>query len=215
MFGVVMEDLETEERAALRATAKIVMLGSQYGGSARVLQREMRKQKRTLPLEEAERFHDQLFSTFKGLARMRDRACAVADEARRKRQPMALELASGMQRIYLPDEISGPSLLATRVSSLAAVGLKLGLGLVKDAGLLSYVIACIHDELLLLAPEDIVHHVVDQVQAAMAEGMRRVCPGARIVVETKVQHTWDKLGDRSVDVVPDDDPDRPDEVART
>ena len=90
------------------------------------------------------------------------------------------------------------------------LGLKIGLGLVKDAGLLHYVVACVHDELLLLAPESIITHVVDQVHAAMAEGMRRVCPEARIVVESKIQHTWDKLGDPSVDVVPDDTPDGPD-----
>jgi DNA polymerase I-like protein with 3'-5' exonuclease and polymerase domains len=211
MFGVVMEDLPPEERDALRATAKIIMLGSQYGGSPKVLQREMRKHKRTISLEEAERFQTQLFDTFKGLARMRDRANAVAEEARRKRSPIALELASGMQRIYLPDEVSGPSLLATRISSLAAIGLKIGLGLVKDAGLLRYVVACVHDELLLLAPEPIITHVVDQVHAAMTEGMRRVCPEARIVVESKKQHTWDKLGDPAVDVVPDDHPDGADD----
>jgi DNA polymerase-1 len=209
MFNLDMASLSPEEFAQYRATAKIIVLGSQYGGSPRVLQREFRKRGRAISYDEAKGYQDQLFGTFKGLDRMRRQAMERAKSAQRRNCPLALELASGMQRIYLPSEVRGPSLLATRVSSLAAIGLKLGLCLVKEAGLLPRVCACVHDELLLLVPEAEADVVKEQVKALMTEGMLRVVPEAHVSVDVKIQHTWSKSGDPEPDVSPDDDPERP------
>jgi DNA polymerase I-like protein with 3'-5' exonuclease and polymerase domains len=194
IFGCAVEEVTDDQRA----TMKIFMLGSQYGGGANVLRKSMRKNGRSLSWTEAEDLLAAFHQAFADLNAMRERAHCVAESAAQKRQCLAIELGTGMQRCYWPNELAGNSLLATRVSGLAAVGLKVGLLLAKDAGLDRYLTNAVHDELVLVCPQEEAQQCTASLMQCMVEGMRRVAPGARIVAESHSGPSWDKTGDTPV-----------------
>jgi DNA polymerase-1 len=206
ILGCAPEEVSDEQRA----TMKIFILGSQYGGGPDVLRKQMYQNERALSVAEAQHFLDAYGRAFRGIDSMRKRAHAIADRAKRTRRPLAVELASGMQRVYWPGEVSGNSLLATRVSGLAAVGLKLGLLLAKDAGLVPYLVNVVHDELDIVCPRAKAAELTSAVMRCMIEGMRRVAPGAHSAAEPHIGLTWDKK-EADVDVEPGDEDDGSDE----
>jgi DNA polymerase-1 len=202
IFGSTLEDVTDEQRAVM----KIFVLGSQYGGGPDVLRKNMYAHGRALSTAEAEDFLAAYRRSFPGIERMRKRAHSIADHAKRRRRPVAVELASGMQRVYWPSEVTGNSLLATRVSGLAAVGLKLGLLLLKDAGLVPYLVNVVHDELDIVCSPKKAAQLTSAVLDCMIEGMQRVAPEAHIVAEPHIGPTWDKKdGDIALEPGADDD----------
>lgn len=200
IFGCAVDDVTDDQRAVM----KVFVLGSQYGGGPDVLRKNMYAHGRALSTAEAEDFLAAYRRSFPGIERMRKRAHAIADQAKRRRQPVAVELASGMQRVYWPSEVTGNSLLATRVSGLAAVGLKLGLLLLKDAGLVSYLVNVVHDEVDIVCSREKAAQLTRAVLDCMIKGMQRVAPEAHIAAEPHIGPTWDKK-EADVDVEPDDD----------
>jgi DNA polymerase I-like protein with 3'-5' exonuclease and polymerase domains len=183
-----MESITEKERQDYKAYT----LAMGYGGSADVLVKAMAKQGIDMPREEAEKIVQSYLRTYKGVAEARRKAKLHC----KRSLPLRVKLATGLSRLYRSDQVDGGraanSLLATRVSGLAAAGLKVGILLAHDQGLDRYLVNLVHDEVVLRCQLSQARALRDAMSACIIEGTKRVCPGAHVAVERHIGPSWDK-----------------------
>jgi hypothetical protein len=181
------------DKDALRKAAKIVVLALQYGGGWKVVRKQMIANQRPCKVAVAKEKVDHYLDTFEGIKAMAQRAYAEADGAKQEKMGLAIETASGFRRVFDSDELVGTRFVPARISSLAAVGFKLALGLLKDQGWGPYLAMVLHDEITLRVPEHRAQEAADALVAALTAGVELVCPGVCARVgDPIIGRTWSK-----------------------
>ena len=92
------------------------------------------------------------------------------------RHAVKIHLPWGHERILIGEKKTPNTVLNTKVQGRAAVGLKEAVFACANAGILKYVAALVHDEIVLASvPDGEVEEVKETFRQAMIEGMQEVC----------------------------------------
>jgi DNA polymerase I-like protein with 3'-5' exonuclease and polymerase domains len=184
--GQVFKLRPEEITPELRSLAKACSFALLYGGSPNLLVQRAAAQGASLTLAEAERISADYFASFPGLHRARRSAYATA-----QRQSLALvDLPDGRYRIF-QGKMSPGDLLNTPIQSTGSFGLKLSLLECDKAGLTPYILAPVHDELLLELPETDAAAIAPELERCMIAGMEAAA-GCVVGVESHIGPTWSK-----------------------
>lgn len=188
------ENLDYLTRKNYRQNAKIVNFGLLFGGGAEGLVTQARDLFDTvITLTDARVMIYQFYRLFPGLKAQRNKAYQAMDS-----REQVIEIRNGVGfRRYLEKLNRKPtSWLNTWIQSTAGYGLKSSFRYLRIAGLLPFLVAQIHDELIFEFPGDPdseeVLYLVSAAKECLIAGMRDVL-GANapvIVDDTAVGRTW-------------------------
>lgn len=186
-----MEEQEPVKAKDLRQGAKITNFGLLFGGGAEGLVTQARDIFDVyITVEQAREMISTYFGIHKGVARARNEAYNML---RSRDDRLDIRNLIGFRR-YLEGRNRKPtSILNTIIQSSAAHGMKSSFRHLMEAGLLPYVCAQVHDEVLFEFPEDpkVYKPMVDLAQQCMVKGMQEVLGKVKVHVDTKaVGYYW-------------------------
>jgi DNA polymerase I len=153
-----------------RKKAKAMVFALLFGGGARRLYEYMRSNGVETSMEEATRLYLEFsklfprFHAFREGARIR---CANA-------KAIPIQLPSGLVRVLAGPSLKYTTFLNTSVQGSAAAGLKNGLRMLIRAGYDQYLAAAVHDELVLVVPDEDAAFYGKTTAEFMVKGMRQM-----------------------------------------
>jgi len=153
-----------------RKKAKAMVFALLFGGGARRLYNYMRAEGVETTLEEANKLYvdfSRLFPKFHAFREAARQKCAYANA-------IPIQLASGLKRLLVQDSLKYTTFMNTGVQGNAAAGLKNGLRMIIAAGADEYLAAAVHDELVLLVPDEEAAEVGERIAYFMEQGMRQM-----------------------------------------
>lgn len=183
IYQIPIESVTPSQRKLAKAATFTLL----FAGSAGGLVRYAKIQGSRLKEEEAKDIVNKFFTTYKGLARTRSTAYMLSN----KKFHM-VTLPNGFVRQILPNEgyLSPAQIINTQVQGTAAVGLKRALMLAEQKGLMDFIGAAVHDEIVAVVPNDIVYDVKRILETCMIEGMSEIVQNCPIGVESKINTHW-------------------------
>jgi DNA polymerase-1 len=172
-----------------RQTAKPVNFGLIYGQKAAGLRVQARTDYGVIMSErQAEAIQSRFFAHYQGLAAWHRKADALAPYTKEGRTVL------GRRRLTNEDDTNWGRfqlLINFPVQGSCADGLKLAMvRLAKELPPSTRMIATVHDELVLEAPEAIAEEIKVLTTKVMVEEMSRLFPGLPIEVEAKICNNW-------------------------
>jgi DNA polymerase-1 len=184
--------LNRQAKPGDRTLAKSVNFGLIYGQGARGLARYAKKNYDvTMSVEEATCFREAFFAEYEALARFHREAWQEAEHGAayqtRTRLGRRRLLPTGSNQTW--ERFS--TIVNSPIQGSCADGMKLAM--VKLAGLLpaeAKIILTIHDELLVLAPDNMAEAVKHLVAETMVKEMQTLFPEVPIEVEARVLSNW-------------------------
>ncbi|MBE2283069.1 MAG: bifunctional DNA primase/polymerase [Prosthecobacter sp.] len=173
-----------------RQLAKAVNFGLLFGQRAEGLVEYARKSYGvTLTREQAESYRSAFLNAYPHFANWQSRQADAANSAEEVRTILGRRrlLPSGRENWWKRYS----SLLNTPVQGSAADGLKRALcRLHTELPTGSRIVSCIHDEILVEAPDQEAETVEAMVEQIMVEEMKKLFPDVHITVEVKTIETW-------------------------
>lgn len=183
VFGIPPEQVTKDQRKLSKAMSFTLLFG---GGAAR-LSHYAQTLGADLPLSQATPLVNAFFNRFQGLREVRRRAHNIANSGR----PFTLNLPTGMRRVLTPGvDLSATRILNNIVQGTAAAGLKYAMVEADRAGLVTYLGATVHDELVAAVPSELAEEYGLELSRAMVKGMSRVCESVPVKAEVKRGKTW-------------------------
>jgi DNA polymerase-1 len=183
VFGVPPEQITKEQRKLSKAMSFTLL----FGGGAQRLTHYAQTLGADLPLARSTPLVKAWYNRFKGLNNFRNRSYAIAQNGR----PFTLNLPTGMRRVLTPGiDLSATRIMNNIVQGTAAAGLKYGMMEAYNDGLMKYLGATVHDELVAAVPTSEALEYGKALADAMIRGMERVCEKAPVHVEVKMGGTW-------------------------
>jgi DNA polymerase I-like protein with 3'-5' exonuclease and polymerase domains len=173
-----------------RQAAKAVSFGLLFGQSAEGLVGYARSQYGVeLSLKEAELYRKGFFGSYSTLHEY------LLDQVRNGFATREVRTTSGRLRRLLPGKngkINPREAMNTPIQGTSADGMKQAMVLLHPrlAPLGARILLCVHDELLVEAPEDRIEEVKGVVVAGMIEGMSVYVKTVPIEVESSIRPTW-------------------------
>lgn len=167
-----------------RKMAKALTFALLYGGSANTLRRHARSYGANI--EDPNGLMRVFFSRFRGFARSR----VNAQELARAGGARGVRLPLGYRRVLSGDKLTSTRLLNTRVQGTAAIGAKLAMVRLWEAGLADTLVAQVHDELVFNPAEPFSDEVRREVERVMIESMLAVCEKSNPRVEHEFGEYW-------------------------
>lgn len=180
MTAKPMEQVTKQERQA----AKAVNFGLIYGmGAAGLQQYAQLTYGVQMRAEEATLFRSRFFAAYQGIA---------AWHQRLKDYPPKEGRTLTGRRFAISQTPSLPELSNSPVQGTAADIVKKALGMLADLlqGGDTWIIAVVHDEILLECPEDKAVEMASLLQATMEEAANLILPSVPAAVEAKVSSSW-------------------------
>lgn len=183
VFGIRPEEVTKEQRKLSKAMSFTLLFG---GGAAR-LSHYATTLGADLPISQAKPLVIAFFDRFQQLKKVRNKAHNIAASGR----PFTLNLPTGMRRVLTPGvDLTATRILNNIVQGTAAAGLKYALIEARNSGLIGYLGATVHDELVAAVPKAEAEEYGAALSSAMIKGMARVCENVPVVVEVKRGNTW-------------------------
>lgn len=182
VFGIPPEEITD----AQRRTAKAATFTLLFGGGPGVLYQYSRNSGSNITEDDAREIFTKFFLAFDGLHTMRKRAYGMAQN----RRVVTVQLPNTAKRLLIGRNISGPRIMNTAVQGSAAVGIKYALLEADRMGLMNYIGATVHDEIVAAVPDGEVEEYKKQLEEAMIIGMKRVFPEINVKVEVKDGFYW-------------------------
>jgi DNA polymerase I-like protein with 3'-5' exonuclease and polymerase domains len=108
-----------------------------------------------------------------------------ADSALVGNYAITLRIPNGPKRSLYGADVTASRLVNTMVQGTAASGLKHGLVECLKAGIAQYIVAVVHDEVVLDVPKDKADEIQAIVERCMKDGMKKI-----IGIEPKVESVW-------------------------
>lgn len=145
-----------------------------------------------LSMEVAQSAVDNFYARFQGINRMR----LVAENQARTSRAVVIAYPTGLRRVVTGYDLKASVLLNNTVQGTAASGIKKALLECEKAGIMEYVVAPVHDEIVFFAPTKIIEEVRRTVDECMIRGMRWALEGApdiAIGVESTHGPSWSGL----------------------
>jgi len=181
-FNIPVDQVTKEQRKLSKALTFTLL----FGGGSSTLYNHAKMSGGSMTMNQADQLTNSFFGRFKGLARMKSKAEAIA----RKPGPAFIRLPNSCRRILVGPSKRSTVILNTMVQGTAAVGIKYGLlecgrrGLV-DQGLGSTV----HDELVAAVPTKYAKDFSNEMQEAMIVGMRQAVD-VTVKVDPSIGDNW-------------------------
>lgn len=184
VFGIPPEQVSKEQRNASKAMTFLLI----FGGGVDKLYNYMRLSGSTMTYDEVSKMFDAFFIAFPGLMVMRQRAYAMSQNQR----VIQLRLPNGAKRLLVGMKKAPTVILNTMVQGTAAIGIKRALQLCYERGLINYIGAAVHDEIVALVPNAEVEKFEEDLMKAMVDGMNEIVPNMYCKAEVKHGEQWDK-----------------------
>jgi DNA polymerase-1 len=184
VFGVDTKQVTKEQRQASKAMTFLLL----FGGGSTKLHEYMRGQGSSATEGDVNNMFNNFFTSFSGLATMRRRAYALSSS----RRVVSLRLPNGAKRVLVGMKNAPTVILNTMVQGTCAIGLKRALQLCYERGLMKYIGAAVHDELVATVPNDEVVEFSAALSKAMIDGMNDITPNMLVKVEVKHADFWSK-----------------------
>lgn len=183
IFGVPPDQVTFD----MRRNAKAATFTLLFGGSYKRLYQGARSLGSEITEDEAYKVFTKFFQTFDGLRRVREQAFAMRD-----RRVVTLRFPNGAKRVLIGKNVTPTRILNTTVQGPAAIGMKYALLEAKKNGIMQYIGATVHDELVAAVPDSLVPEVSHLMEKSMLDGMRRAFPNMFTKVEVKSGKFWQK-----------------------
>ncbi len=168
LFKVPASEVTKEQRRKAKAAAFALL----YCGGVNRLFNQARQDGSPITMEEAGEIFHSFFSRFKGLWDFRQTAIARA-----KRNPVnTIRMPSTLRRVLVGRDNRPSVILNNAVQGFAAAGIKQGIRIAGERGLMKYVGAQVHDELVAAVPDNEWEEYSVELQRAMLEGMALYLP---------------------------------------
>jgi DNA polymerase-1 len=179
----IMEDKKNDGN--LRKTAKAATFAMLFAGGKRSVIATARKEGVELSEDEAGRIIRQFFRNFPNASAYISRKRTEADSALVGNYAITLRIPNGPKRSLYGADVTASRLVNTMVQGTAASGLKHGLVECLKAGIAQYIVAVVHDEVVLDVPKDKADEIQAIVERCMKDGMKKI-----IGIEPKVESVW-------------------------
>jgi DNA polymerase I len=170
-----------------RRLSKAMSFTALFGGSAHRTYEYARLNGSTATFDQVEGAFYAFLERFPGIQRMR-----AAARARTSGRAVAIRLPTGMIRVIAGPYCTPTRFLNTIVQGTAAVGMKRALLEAHRAGLMPYLGATVHDELVGDPPAGIAEEFTRELEGCMVRGMREVVPSVPIGTEAWIGPSWKK-----------------------
>jgi DNA polymerase-1 len=186
VFGIPPEQVTKTQRSLAKAMSFTLI----FGGGARTLWIYAHRYGASITIEEAKGLITKFFSRFKGLAKMRSIAYRKAQEYNDQLaqgkwpMPITISLPQGLKRQLTQDKAAATVILNTSVQGSAAAGLKEAIRLLRDWNMHHYLAAVVHDEIIMIVPEELAPEYDKALDEAMVQGMIRMIGDAVPVVSS-------------------------------
>ena len=181
-FGIPIEELDKETRQHGKA---VVFTWTFLGGANAVVQNAMKygvKMETSIAAQALSRLKKRFYKTSAFQQEARDRA--------KRKGAVNLYLPVGHRRTLIPGRITPQAIINTLVQGSAAVGMKYGIKNIKKRGLMKYVGATVHDEIVASGvPDKEAEEYGVALGDALREGMEKVCE-IPVKVEVKIGDAW-------------------------
>ncbi|MFN8497318.1 MAG: DNA polymerase [Anaerolineae bacterium] len=182
LFGVPFEQVTKKQRQLAKSTTFTYL----FGGGWRRIVGNAKSAGQHFSEEEAKGLIMKFNTRFQGVAKERDRAFALSQQGR----PATILLPTGLKRVIIGDWIAN-QILNTKAQGTAAAGLKMALWELRERGMMKYVGAVVHDEIVACVPEQDAEEYKVELERAMLDGMEQVLH-VRVKVEGMVGDVWSK-----------------------
>jgi DNA polymerase-1 len=184
-FGVPVEEVTKEQRQIAKAMSFTIL----FGGGAETFRGYAAARGSTISPEAAELALERFFETYEGLRRMRQSAIWQAQNQR----AVTLVYPTGLKRVLFNDTLKSSIILNNIVQGTAAAGLKYALRECGKDGLIKYISAVVHDEIVYTAKTTEIVEVRDAIEEAMIRGMQMALQDATpipVEVESEYGQSW-------------------------
>jgi DNA polymerase I-like protein with 3'-5' exonuclease and polymerase domains len=176
VYGVPISEVTKKQRKNSKAMTFTLL----FGGGAYTLYRYAHLNGSNITMDEVNEFISGFFARFKGLDNTKKRA-----EQMSKAPPVFIRLPNGWRRILVGRQCTAPRILNTTVQGTAAIGLKRGMILANQRGLVAgYLGSAVHDELVSEVPESQAEEYGRELSQAMIDGMHQTI-GEDVIVKTE------------------------------
>jgi len=184
IFQVPAGEVTDEQRKMAKACTFTLL----FGGGANGLYQYARNSGASLSQEEAMDIFSGFFTAFQGLRRVREQAQGLA----RNRHVVTIQLPNSAKRVLVGSNVTPNRILNTAVQGSAAVGLKYAMIEADKAGLMKYIGATVHDELVAAVPTTEAVEYGHELEQAMIRGMQVIFPNMITKVEVKQGKCWQR-----------------------
>jgi DNA polymerase-1 len=181
IFHTPMGNIEKAQRRNAKAEVFTLIFG---GGRARVYG-QAREMGSPISIEEATEIYHAFFNRFQGLRAMKNIAVAKA----RNNKVNVVKMPSGLRRVLVGTQNRPTVILNSTIQGFAAAGLKQGILEAGKQGLMEYVGAQVHDELVGWVEDKYAVDYGQALSAAMVKGMNLYMPTG-VKAEAKIADTW-------------------------
>lgn len=189
-FNIPVSEVTKEQRQIAKAMSFTLL----FGGGAETFRGYASARGSSISPEAAELAVERFFDRFDGIANMRKSALWQAQNLR----AVTIVYPTGLKRVLFNKDLRGSVILNNIVQGTAAAGLKYALKLCYDEGLIKYISAVVHDEIVYTAARGEIIEVRDAIEDAMIRGMGRAmkdCTSVPVEVESEYGQNW--AGDES------------------
>jgi len=182
---VAPEEVSTQARQA----AKAINFGLIYAMGPQGLMQSARSSYGVeMTFEQATLFRNRFFQNYTGIRRWQE------ELERTGRKNRYIRTAAGRIRSYEGEEIRVTELFNVPVQGTAAEGLKSALCIfldrVRSARLEAWVVAIIHDEIVVEVRQDQAEEALAILRQAMVEGIQWLVPGVPFAVDARICQSW-------------------------
>ena len=182
IFGI-SEDMVTAEQRKLSKAATFTLL---FGGGPKMLYEYAKNSGSHIEFDDAREIFSRFFVAFEGLKDMRYKAYGMA----KNRKVVTIRLPNSAKRVLVGGNVTPTRILNTVVQGTAAIGMKYALLEADKMGLTKYIGATVHDELVAAVPDGEVEEYKKALEQAMINGMHRIFPDMKVLVEVKDGKYW-------------------------
>lgn len=181
IFGIPPEKVTFDMRRAAKAATFTLL----FGGSHHRLYTSARSMGSEMTEDEAYDIFTKFFQVFEGLRRIRERAMGMS-----QRRVVTIQFPNSAKRVLVGRNVTPARILNTAVQGPAAIGMKYALLEAKKNGIMQYIGATVHDELVATVSDNLVEDVKVQLEKSMIDGMHRAFPDMLVKVEVKCGKHW-------------------------
>lgn len=181
VYGISEEEVSKYQRKVAKAMTFLLL----FGGGVPKFYEYVKMLGGSITYEEAAELVFKFFSRFSGLHAMKKKAERLAQRP----GPVFIRLPNSNRRILIGQSKRSTVILNTMVQGTAAVGLKYGMIEAGDRGLMKYIGATVHDELVAAVPHKQAKEFGHELQEAMIIGMRKAID-TTVKAEISIGKVW-------------------------
>lgn len=181
VYGIKEDQVSKYQRKVAKAMTFLLL----FGGGVPKFYEYVKLLGGVISYEEASELVFKFFTRYTGLGAMKKKAERMAQRP----GPVVIRLPNSMRRILVGNNKRSTVILNTIVQGSAGVGIKYGMLEANRRGLMKYVGAQVHDELVAAVPKKMAKEFGNELAEAMQVGMKRVID-TTVKTEISIGDVW-------------------------